>query len=181
MMKGNYMKTMTTKRTSLKLALVAPLVLSALAAAPHARADSILLAQTTLVSGTVSTVDSFTVPTAGTVNVSLQNLNWPAELSALSFSATSTSQVFASLNGSGVTSDGGTFNVAAGTYFTHVMATAGGALDIGLYSMLLTFSPNSTPPMPLPASGWMLLTGLFVLAGLARVIRPFELTGTARA
>jgi hypothetical protein len=27
----------------------------------------------------------------------------------------------------------------------------------------------------------MLLTGMLVLAGLARVVRPFELTGTAEA
>jgi hypothetical protein len=181
MMKGTTMKTMTTKSPSLKAALAAPLALMALAAAPHARADSILLAQTTLVSGSVSTVDSFTTSTAGQVTVSLQSLNWPASLNALSFSATSSSQVLASWNGTGLTSDSATFDVAAGTYFTHVIATAGGALDLGLYSMMLTFTPNTSPTVPLPASGWMLLTGLFVLAGLARVIRPFELTGTAPA
>ena len=60
------------------------------------------------------------------------------------------------------------------------MATAGGALNLGLYSMMMTFSPN-TPTVPLPASGWMLLTGMFVLVGLARAARPFDLTGTARA
>ena len=177
------MKTMTTKRTSLKLALVAPLALTAFAAAPHARADSILLAQTTLVNGTVSTVDSFTAPTAGTVTVNLQSLNWPASLNALSFSATSASQVLASWNGTGILSDTASFDVAAGTYFTHIIATAGGTLDLGLYSMWLSFTPSGgPPPIPLPASGWMLLTGMFVLAGLARVTRrPFELTGTTPA
>jgi hypothetical protein len=182
MMKGNDMKTtMTTQRSALKLALVAPLAVAALAAAPHARADTILLAQTTLVNGSVSTVDSFTAPAAGTVTVNLQSLNWPASLNALSFSATSASQVLASWNGTGLSSNIATFDVAAGTYFTHVMATAGGVLDLGLYSMMLTFSPNA-PSVPLPASGWMLLTGIFVLVGLTRTIRrPFELTGTAPA
>ena len=62
------------------------------------------------------------------------------------------------------------------------MATATGSLDLGLYSMLLTFTPSSSPTVPLPASGWMLLTGMFVLAGLARAMRrPIELTGTAPA
>jgi len=173
MMKGNHMKTMT----SMKLALAATLALTALAAAPHARADSILLAQTTLVSGTESTVDSFTAPSAGYVTVSLASLNWPTALNALSFSATSSSQVLASWNGTGLASDVATFQVAAGTYFTHVMATAGGALDLGLYSMMLTFSPT----VPLPPTGWMLLTGLLVLAGVARMARPSELTGTAPA
>jgi hypothetical protein len=181
MMKGNDMKTIP-KTTSLKLAVLAPLALTALAVAPHARADSIpLLGQMTLVSGTESTVNSFTAPSAGTVTVNLQTLNWPASLNALSFSATSASQVLASWNGTGLASDTATFDVTAGTYFTHVIATAGGTLDLGLYSMMLTFTPSGTPTVPLPASGWMLLTGLFVLAGLARVIRPFELTGTAPA
>ncbi|HEY6927481.1 MAG TPA: VPLPA-CTERM sorting domain-containing protein [Steroidobacteraceae bacterium] len=176
------MNTLTTQRTSLKLALVAPLALAALAAAPHARADNILLAQTTLVTGTVSTVDSFTAPSAGTVTVNLQSLNWPASLNALSFSATSSNQVLASWSGTGLASDVATFDVAAGTYFTHIIATAGGMLDMGLYSMMLTFTPSgSPPPVPLPASGWMLLTGVFVLAGLARAMRPLELAGTAPA
>jgi hypothetical protein len=179
MMKGKDMNMTIQKRTSLKLALMAPVALAALAAAPHARADSILLAQTTLVTGSASTVDSFTAPSAGTVTVDLTSINWPAALSSLSFSATSANQVLASWNGTGVSSDVATFDVAAGTYFTHILATAGGSLDVGLYSMLLTFKPSN--PVPLPASGWMLLTGLFVLLGLARSMGRFELTGTTPA
>jgi hypothetical protein len=178
-MKGKAMSKKTTMRKSLKLGLVAPLALGALAVTPHAWADSILLAQTTLVVGSESTVDSFVAPTAGKVSVTLNSLNWPTPLSALSFSATSANQVLASWNGMGMTSNTATFDVGAGTYFAHIMATAGGALDLGLYSMMMTFSPTS--PVPLPASGWMLLTGMFVLVGLARATRPFELTGTARA
>jgi hypothetical protein len=99
-------------------------------------------------------------------------------LSALSFSATSADKVLAYWNGGGsVDSEVTTFDVAgAGTYFAHIMATAGGVLDLGLYSLMMTFTP-SAPPVPLPASDWMLLTGMFVLAGLARVVRP----GTAEA
>jgi hypothetical protein len=181
-MKGEIMNTKTTNtmRPSLKLALLAPLALIGLSATPNARADTLLLAQTSLVSGTVATDDSFTTPGAGVVNVSLQNLGWPTQLSALSFSATSANQVLASWTGSGSNITGGavTFDVGAGTYFAHVMATAGGSLNLGLYSMIMTF----TPSVPLPASGWMLLTGMFVLAGLARAVRPLELTtGTAAA
>lgn len=173
------MKTMKTTRPLSKLALLAPLALSGVAIAPHAWAETILLAQTTLVAGSESTVDSFTAPTAGSVTVNLQSLNWPTPLSALSFSATSASSVLASWNGTGLTSDAATFSVAPGTYYAHIMATANASssLDMGLYSMMLTF----TPSVPLPATGWMLLTGLFVLAGIARAARPFELTGTAAA
>jgi uncharacterized membrane protein len=84
-----------------------------------------------------------------------------------------------SWSGSGINSDVATFNVQPGTYYAHIMATAGGTLNLGLYSMLMTFS--ATPTVPLPSSGWMLLTGLFVLAGLVRVFRPLDFVGTARA
>ena len=173
------MKTMKTTRRLSKLALLAPLALSGVAIAPHAAAETILLAQTTLVAGSETTVSSFTAPTAGNVTVNLESLNWPTPLSALSFSATSASSVLAAWNGTGLTTDVATFSVAPGTYYAHIMATAdsGSALDMGLYSMMLTF----TPSVPLPATGWMLLTGLFVLAGIARAARPFELTGTAAA
>ena len=170
----------TMKRSSLKLGLLAPLALIGMAAAPHARADSILLAQTTMVVGSNSTVDSFTTPGAGTVNVSLQNLAWPPPLSALSFSATTASQVLW-YGGGSMNNELASFNVgAAGTYFAHIMATAGGDLNIGLYSLLLTFTPG-TPSVPLPSSGWLLLIGMFALAGILRAARPFELMGTAEA
>lgn len=162
------------------MGLLAPMALTCLAIAPHARAESILLAQTTLVSGTESTVDAFTAPGAGTVTVNLQSLNWPTALNTLSFSATSADRVLASWNGTGLASDVATFDVGAGTYFAHIMATAGGDLNLGLYSLMMTFSPSASP-VPLPASDWMLLTGMFVLAGLARAVRPIELTGIAEA
>jgi hypothetical protein len=170
------MKTIKTLRPASKLALLA---LAGVALTPQARADSILLAQTTLVAGANSTVDSFSAPTAGMVTVNLQTLNWPVPLSALSFSATTVNSVLSSWNGTGMSSDLMTFNVAPGTYYAHVMATAdtNSALDLGLYSLMVTF----TPTVPLPAAGWMLLTGLFVLAGVARAARPIELTGTAAA
>lgn len=168
-----------TMRPSLKLGLLAPMALAAAMAAPHAQAD-ILLAQTTLVNGTETTKDSFTTSGAGTVTVNLQSIDWPTQLSALSFSATSSDHLLAYWNGGGnITAGSLSFAVAgAGTYYADIMATAAtGGLDLGLYAMNLTF----TPSVPLPASGWMLLTGMFVLAGLARVMRPFELMGPAKA
>ena len=98
----NTMKTTNTMRPGLKLALLAPLALIGLSTTPDARADSLLLAQTSLVSGTVATDNSFTAPGAGVVTVSLQNLDWPTQLSALSFSATSASQLLTSWSASGL-------------------------------------------------------------------------------
>jgi hypothetical protein len=170
----------TEMQQSLKIGLLAPVAAIGLAAAPHARADSILLAQTTLVVGSQSTVDSFTTSGAGTVSVHLANISWPMQLQSLSFAATSASQVLWS-GGGAMSNEGATFNVSSGgTYFAHIMATAQGALNIGLYSVLMTFTP-STSPVPLPASGWMLLTGMFVLAGLAWAARPAGLMGAAKA
>jgi hypothetical protein len=185
-MKGEFMKTMKrieTSRVSLKLGVMAPLVMTGLAMAPHAWADSVPLAQqSTMVFGSGSASDSFTAQQAGTVTVNLQDLGWPNGnmLSSLSFSAGSATSVLSSFqetNGNGGTFS---FDVAAGTYFANIVATAGSAangMDMGLYSLMMTF----TPAVPLPSTGWLLLTGLFVLGGLARVVRPFELMGTAAA
>jgi len=175
------MNTKTMRLAVMKVGLLVPMALTGLAAAPHAWADSVLLAQSTMVVGTESTTDSFVTPTAGTVTVSINSFGWAAPLSALSFSASSATQVLASWSGTGGTSDTATFNVGAGSYFANIMATASGAMDMGLYSLRMTFSPNSTPAVPLPSSGWLLLTGMFALAGLARAVRPLELMGTAEA
>jgi hypothetical protein len=87
----------------------------------------------------------------------------------------------ASFNAVGLTSDTAQFVVnGAGTYFANIMATAGGAMDLGLYSLKMTFSPNM-PSVPLPSTGWLFLTGLFALVGIARAVRPFESMGTAEA
>ena len=176
------MNSIKTMRLSLKLGLAAPLALATLAMAPKAHADSILLAQSTLVVGSSATTDTFVAPTAGIVTWNLNPMNGWAQpapnvnsLSALSFSATSADQVLASWGGDA--SQGGSFVVGPGTYFANIMATASGqGLDMGIYSLMMTFAP-----VPLPASGWMLLTGMFVLAGVLRAIRPFESMGTAEA
>jgi hypothetical protein len=173
--------TTKTKRRSLKLGLLAPVAALGMVAAPQVWADSLLVQQSTLVTGTESTVDSFTTTSAGKVTVRLQSLDWPAPLSALSFSATSANNVLAYWNGGGAFDSAQmTFDVSgAGTYFAHIMATStpSHGLNVGLYSVYMTFQSA----VPLPASGWMLLTGMFVLAGLVRAARPLELMGTARA
>jgi hypothetical protein len=174
------MKTFNMLKAGLKAGALAPLALACLAAAPNARADSVLLAQTNIVSGTESTLETFSVPNNGSVTISLQSLSWPSptSMSALSFAVTSSDKVLASWNGSGFTGDTATFDVGAGTYYAHITGTAPNVgLGLGLYSVLMTFAPA----VPLPASGWMLLTGMFVLVGLLRAVRPLELTGTVEA
>lgn len=154
--------------------LVAASALLGLGTAPAVQADQILVAQTSMISGTVSTVDSFTAPAAGTVTIQLANLPWPTALSSLSFFASSASQVLASgtlpnpsTPGAGATMMDSFQVTGPGTYFAHVTGTAtpwgpNNSLDLGLYSMQVTFAPT----VPLPASAWLLVGGLVMLLGV---------------
>lgn len=165
------MKTTLRLRSQAATGLLALSALVGLIAAPVVNADQILIAQTSMISGTVSTVDSFTAPAAGTITLQLANLPWPTALSSLSFFASSASQVLASGSVpppsgalSGTLLD--TFQVSGpGTYFAHVTGTASASspLDLGLYSMQVSFAPA----VPLPAAAWLLVGGLLMLLGLA--------------
>jgi hypothetical protein len=166
------MSTTHRQRPSAASAWLAISAAVGLGAAQLAHADEILIAQTNLISGTVSTVDSFNAPAAGTVTIELSNLPWPTALSSLSFFASSPSQVLASGTvPNGPNGVGGmmleSFQVTGpGTYFAHVTGTAApsGSVDLGLYSMQVSFAPA----VPLPAAAWLLAGGLLVLAGLGR-------------
>jgi len=162
------MKTLTL--STLRSGLLGLAGTLALLLAPQAWADTMLLATTNLVTGSTADTFSFEAPAPGTVTVQLSNLAWPVPLSALSFSATTATSVLDSWSAPGAAGSGDveSFQVGSGTYFAHVMATAGGSLDLGLYSLMLTFTPSA---VPLSASSWMLLTGLVVLFGLIRTLR----------
>ena len=132
-----------------------------------ARADSVLVSSTSLVSASQSTVYQFQAPGPGTVSVQIVNLDWPQPLSSLSFMAATSSQILTSW--SDPASQGSanlTFQVtSSGTYFADVIATAGGPLDLGLYSLCIKFTPP-TPAVPLPASWGMLAAGLVALLAM---------------
>jgi hypothetical protein len=167
------MKMLTTiamrSPAAVRMALLGALAYVGLLQSPHAHADTMLLASTDLVAGSSADTFSFTAPSAGQVTAALTGLNWPAPLSAMSFSATSASTLLSSWSGTGtaMTPQLETFQVGSGTYYAHVNATAGGPLDLGLYSLLVTFSPSA---VPLPNS-MMLLMGMLVLFGLIQTLR----------
>jgi hypothetical protein len=130
-----------------------------------------LLSDTTLVRGTSSATFSFATPSAGTVTATVSNLPWPSSLKTLDFQATTASETISSWSALDSNQTGTeSFAVGQGTYFAHIMAVAQGDLDLGLYSLNLTFSPNV---VPLPTSNWMLLAGILVLFGLTRVMGMF--------
>jgi hypothetical protein len=130
-----------------------------------AQASTVLIADTTLVTGSESAVFSFEAPGPGTVSVQLTNLDWPQALSSLSFMATTANHVLSSWPDASLSTQSASFPVAGrGTYFADIMAVAGGPLDLGVYSFTLDFTPAGSP-VPLPASGALLLggaLGLFV-------------------
>jgi len=128
-------------------------------------ADMVLLSDTTLVSGSGSADFTFNAPGPGTVSVALTNIAWPQTLSNLSFLASTPSTVLSSWSTSA--SQTGSFGVnSSGTYFADVQATAGGPMNLGVYSLELTFSPQT--PVPLPASSWLLLAGILTIVGWLR-------------
>lgn len=140
-----------------------------LVAAP-VKADTVLLAQTTLVVGSSSVTDSFTAPSAGTVTVQLTDVAWPQALSSLTFMASSPGHVVADWSTQSSSTE--SFEVGPGTYFAHITGNAGGLLDLGLYCLKVSFQPTAGP-VPLPGSGWLLGFGLLGLLG-ARVLRDLR-------
>jgi hypothetical protein len=96
----------------------------------QARAETMtLLADTTMVTGTQSAVFSFTAPSSGTVTATLDNLNWQKPLSSLSFMASSGTNVMSSWMATDSKVE--TFQVTAGNYFAHILATTADNLDVG--------------------------------------------------
>jgi len=167
------MKKFNPVRFAPRAAWLASLALLCLSVAPHARADSImLLSDTSMVRG-ASTADlSFAAPSAGTVTATLENGAWPTpnSLASLGFIANSASGVLASWSGDTTNSE--SFQVGAGTYFAHVLAQAGPTLDVGTYTLLLSFVPAGGT-VPLPASEWLLVVGVLALLGFMRVLGAF--------
>jgi hypothetical protein len=158
-------------RTTLALLLIA-----GLSAAPRAQADPILVSQTSMISGTFSGVYTFSTTQAGTLNLRLENIAWPERLAALSCNLYDGQTLLGSLATTGELQ----IEVAgAGTYFSHLFAQAAGALDLGLFSLNVTFHP-SVSAVPLPATIWLLLSVLglfgalrFALPFLKFTLRPF--------
>lgn len=132
----------------------------------------ILLVSTPLVQGSLASATPFSVPGAGTVTAILSDLDWPARLASLTFAATTPTSVLASLNGPGQVS----FNVSGpGVYSAVVGAVASPTsfLGLGWYSMTVDFAPA----VPLPASVWLLLSGLGCLAAARRSKGTYNASG----
>lgn len=152
-------------RTFARAAVCASLAMLWLMGTRLAQAD-MFVSETTLVSGTDSSVASFTVTSAESVTVQLSNIPWPQMLSSLSFMLSTADSVIGAWSGD--TSTVETYQLSPGTYYAHITGTASGSVDLGLYSLSIGTQPA---PVPLPAGGALLLGGLVMLMMLGWLLR----------
>jgi hypothetical protein len=150
-------------------ALGAPLVGRADAIQPDAASGAVIrLAETSvLVSGSHTTLDSFLVPYAGMLTISLSDLAWPNSFAVLSLALTDSHATLGRLTAPGVLN----FDVSTpGQFFAFVFGQAQGPLNIGLYSLNVSLTP-AVAAVPLPAAVWLLFSGIAGLSSFRRRLR----------
>jgi hypothetical protein len=134
-------------------------------AARAAVADTVLYDEAGFIKGQQSFSQMLNITGPGVLTVNLTNVSWPVQLSSLSFLLTT------SLGSVGPAMSAGTesFTLSSGRYFALWYGDAANGpqdpLDLGVYGLKMTFHPYAAPPpVPLPASVWLLLSGLALLA-----------------
>lgn len=135
---------------------------------PSVSAQSMLVQSTlyetnTIFSGVSMTRVEFAVPTAGHLEVTLKDMEFPALAGALSFALVQEGSVLGLINGSG--SMGMDFD-GPRTLFGYVYGV--GAPSINTASYFLNISHEYAAPIPLPAAVWMLLGGLGLTGWVGR-------------
>ncbi len=109
-------------------------------------------------------VDQFISAVAGTVTLSIQRIEWGDLFSQLSTTVSLTSRPTLKFSGNALV----TFDVTAGESFaTSIYAEVAGPLGYSAYGLDVLFLPKMSQ-VPLPAAGWLLLSGIGALAGVRR-------------
>ena len=147
------------------IALAGMLAVAGLVATPAAHADVMLTEASTFISGTQANSYVVFAQSAGKVNVSLADLNWPERLASLSFTFIGAGGKLAELTGPGVLE----FDLSAAGMYTAIVSgvSTPGAWDVGMYSFRLGLTPNA-PVVPLPPAIGLLLMGLATARQLTR-------------
>lgn len=105
------------------------------------------------------------IPTAGLLNIDLNDLGFPSPAASLNFALTNSSNVLGVINGAGSLS----YDVLSGptTLFGYVYAAASPSTNQGSYSLTVT-QQQAVAPVPLPAAAWLLISGLGMVGWAGR-------------
>lgn len=154
-------------------------VMAFLAAPIVGRAATVLYDGSGFIQGQQSFVQGFDLTSAGAVTVTLSNIPWLDTISGLDAFLTTANGAVGTSMGAGSE----TFNVGPGMLYAHWLGDANGAFGLGVYGLDITFQSNGQngqgPPVPLPRSLILLLSGLGVLWGWQR--RPTEFVTASNA
>lgn len=148
------------------------LVAICFALAPRAHADNIpaaMIQSTTMVTGNASTVYTLNTNGPGKLTVRLENISWPERLASLDCSIYSNDGLVTALQG---TTEWSLMTTGPASFYANVLAGAGGRLNMGLFSIRMTFE-SAASLVPLPAAGWLLASvlGFFGLRRSAPILR----------
>ncbi len=103
-----------------------------------------------------------TLKEAGAYQVSLRDFNFPVNFDMLGLSISSSTEKMAEIWGNGSFN----FEAEAGKYFINLVYKTDERLNLGKYGMKLQYLGTSA--VPLPASLWLMLTGVAAIIGYRR-------------
>ncbi len=129
-----------------------------------ARADTVMYDSAGLIQGQESFTDSFVVPTAGTLTVTLTDIPWLDTVSDLSGFVSTTTGVIGKPMTLGTES---MYVQQPGTVYAHFFGDANGTYGIGAYGVKVSFNAGPAP-VPLPGALVLLVSGLGMLLGWQR-------------
>jgi hypothetical protein len=130
----------------------------------YAHADTIIEDNFMVSMSSVPRVQALGLSAPGRWTVTVADLAWPQVLQGLSFTITDFSQELDRHEGAGTL----IYDVLVPTtLFTTVYAFPNAAAGMGVYHINVAFTP-AVPQVPLPAAGWLLLSGVCGFAALRR-------------
>jgi hypothetical protein len=142
------------------------------ASAGGAQAETVIFDSMSFFQGQQAFTQSFSVTTPGTLSVSLSDMPWLDAVSDLSFFLSSpTGTVGQTLSGNGSE----LISIGPGTYTANWFGNSAGTYNMGVVGVDVNFFAKGTP-VPLPASLFLMLTGLgLVFAWPRMTVQPNEL------
>ena len=152
--------------------LTLPITLAALAFAFDASASKVPFETTGFITGQKGIHKNLNIKTDGDYQATLSDLSFGGlKFDYLNMSISTAKTNLGTLEGPGTLS----LKLTPGHYFLNIFGVGGGIYHTGLYGVSVTSAPiiSSLPvttgtPVPVPAAGWLLLSGLTVLGWKTR-------------